>query len=235
MLNRAVNRLLERGLAESPRARELCALLADRTLAILVPGLPWELHVHSTGTALQVSTVAAATATPGPVSGSSPDAGATTGVTTGAAGTGGCDARIHGGVLSLLALAGSDAQHVIQRGEVRMDGDIDVAQRFRELALLLRPDIEAALAQVTGAMPAHLLAGIAQRSLDWGRNSARTALTNVVEYLMHERGALVSRAEAEQFLHGVDTLREQLDRAEARVHTLEATDGRRADRAGSAR
>jgi ubiquinone biosynthesis protein UbiJ len=44
---------------------------------------------------------------------------------------------------------------------------------------------------------------------------------NLSEYLAHERGHLVSRAEAEHFLRGVDDLREQLDRMAARTAHLE--------------
>ena len=50
---------------------------------------------------------------------------------------------------------------------------------------------------------------------------AATSVQNLAEYLAHESRDLVSRAEAEHFLRGVDTVREQLDRIEARLQFLE--------------
>ena len=47
-----------------------------------------------------------------------------------------------------------------------------------------------------------------------------TAVTNVAEYFAHEKRDLVSRNEGEQFLRGVDTLREDVDRLEARLALL---------------
>ena len=45
-------------------------------------------------------------------------------------------------------------------------------------------------------------------------------MRNVAEYLAHERGDLVPRAEAEDFYRGVERLREDLDRLEARARML---------------
>jgi len=44
---------------------------------------------------------------------------------------------------------------------------------------------------------------------------------NVAEYLAHESGDLVPRAEAEDFYRGVERLREDLDRLEARTRIIE--------------
>jgi len=117
-------------------------------------------------------------------------------------------------------LMGDEPQAVIQRGDVRIEGDAEVAQQFRELAALLRPDLEHSLSRLIGRSGAHVLTRGLRGAAQWTRTAARTALQNVAEYLAHERGDLVSRAEAEQFLRGVDDLREQLDRIEARLAVL---------------
>ena len=52
------------------------------------------------------------------------------------------------------------------------------------------------------------------------RRAACTSLLNLAEYLGHESGDLVPRREGEQFLRGVDTLREDVDRAAARLELL---------------
>jgi ubiquinone biosynthesis protein UbiJ len=128
---------------------------------------------------------------------------------------------ISGTPLSLLALMREQPQTLIQRGDLRIDGDTDTAQQFGELALLLRPDLEHALSSVLGRSGAHVLMQGLRGTAAWTRETAWTAVQNLSEYLAHERGDLVSRAEAEHFLRGVDEVREQLDRIEARVTQLD--------------
>jgi ubiquinone biosynthesis protein UbiJ len=103
---------------------------------------------------------------------------------------------------------------------VQIRGDVELAQKFRELALLLRPDIEEELSLAIGDVPAHQLGRLARSALGWGRRAADTTLRNISEFLAHERGDLVSRSEGNQFLKGVDALREDVDRAEARLEQL---------------
>ncbi|HKZ74371.1 MAG TPA: SCP2 sterol-binding domain-containing protein [Steroidobacteraceae bacterium] len=194
MLTQAVENLLNRGLPQSPRARELCAELTGRRLAIAIRGVARVL-VESSGDALALRHENGA---PAPV-----------------------EAEVRGGPLSLMALAGADAQAVIQRGEVVIAGDTELAQKYRELALLLQPDIEEELSRLVGDATAHQLGRFARLALAWGRRAADTTVRNAAEYLAHERADLVPRAEADQFLRGVDRLRETVDRLEARILRLE--------------
>ena len=134
------------------------------------------------------------------------------------------DATIVGAPLSLLALvalADADAQAVIRRGDVRIEGDAEIAQQFRELGGLLRPDLEAGLARVLGRPGAHLAMRGLRAAADWTRTAAWTSVRNLAEYLAHETGDLVSRPEAEHYLRGVEQLREQLDRLDARLQLAE--------------
>ena len=59
----------------------------------------------------------------------------------------------------------------------------------------------------------------------FGRRAAQTGVRNVAEYLAHERGDLVPRAEAEDFYRGVERLREDLDRLETRAQLMENPEG----------
>src|SRR4029077_8887641 len=52
------------------------------------------------------------------------------------------------------------------------------------------------------------------------RRVLETGIVNLAEYLGHERHHLVPRAEGEQFLRGVDAVREDLDRLQARLDVL---------------
>jgi ubiquinone biosynthesis accessory factor UbiJ len=190
MLSVTLEQLVNRGLPRSPRARALCAQLAGRSLGIEIPGLT-RLRVTSNGVTLVISRDTAP-----------------------------ADATVSGGVLALWRLAGDSPQALAQRGAVTLSGDAGVAEQFGELGRLLRPDPEEELALLTGDVAAHRLARLGRAALRLPRRAARTALMNLAEYLGHERGDLVPRREGEQFLRGVDTLREDVDRLQARLELL---------------
>jgi ubiquinone biosynthesis protein UbiJ len=186
-----IENLLNRSLPRSPRARELCRALAGRRVAVEVRGFT-RLIVESTGESLRITR--------------DPQAAA--------------DAELSGGPLSLLALAGREPEAVLQRGDVRITGDAELAQRFQELLALLKPDAEEELALAIGDVPAHQVGRLARAATGWTRRAAGTLTSNAAEYFGHERRDLVSRPEGEQFLKGVDTLREDVDRLEARLDAL---------------
>jgi ubiquinone biosynthesis protein UbiJ len=195
VIEQLLDRAVARALAESPRATALIAALRGRRLAIEVSGTLFRTVIESTGRSLKAL--------------SKGDA------------DGQADASIIGAPLSLLALTGADAQAVIQRGDVRIDGDAEIAQQFRELGLLLRPDLEAGLARLVGRSGAHIAMRGLRAAADWTRSAAWTSVRNVAEYLAHESRDLVSRPESEHYLRGVDQLREQLDRIDARLALME--------------
>ena len=189
MLTETLGNLLNRGLPRSGRARQLCAELAGRSLALEVRGCG-TLRIESNGATLSVTQ-------------SSADA----------------DARLAVGPLGLLALAGADAQ-ALRGTDTAITGDAEVAAKFRELGRRLQPDPEEELSLLLGDVPAHQLGRLARATLAWGRGAARTAWRNTAEYLAYERADLVPRHEGEQFLRGVDALREDVDRAAARLEQL---------------
>jgi ubiquinone biosynthesis protein UbiJ len=197
---RVLRSAVARAMADSPRARALISALEGRSMTVVMRGTPLSLTLESTGTTLHLQP-----ATPE----ASPDVAPK------------ADATISGAPLSLLALTGAAPEAVIQRGDVRIEGDAEVAQQFRELMTLLLPDLEAGLSGLVGRSAAHVLMRGLRGAADWSRSSAWTGVQNLSEYLAHERGELVPRAEAEHFLRGVDDLREQLDRIDARLALLE--------------
>ena len=197
MLTATLENVLNRGLPRSPRAQQLCAELAGRKVAVAIAGSPRYVLIESTGMSLKLSAVTAE---------------ALAGISA--------DATISGGPFSLLALSGAAPEAVLQRGDVRINGDAELAQKFRELTLLLRPDLEEELSLLVGDVPAHQLGRFARAAFGWTRKAAATTVRNAAEYLGHERRDLVPRSEAEQFLQGVDTLREDVDRLAARIDLL---------------
>lgn len=198
MLTEAIENLLNRNLGQSPRARERCAALKGRRLRIVVHDLGLRIGFESLGDTLRISRQAKG------------DLQA----------EGEFHAEVAGSPINLLALAGPQPERLLKSGAVQVSGEVELLQQYRDLALLLRPDLEEELARLIGDSPAHRLAGLARAALAFGRRSADTAVRNTAEYFAHETGDLVPRAEAEAFLAEVDTLREDADRAAARLDAL---------------
>lgn len=193
MLTQAIENLLNRNLPRSPRAQELCEQLRGRTVRIEARTLGWVLIVEALGPSVKLTK-----------------------------GGENADAEISGSLMNLAALAGPHPEEVIQRGDVTIRGDAEVAQKFRELAMLLRPDIEEELSKLIGDTPAHQALRFAKLAGGFGRRAVNNGVRNMAEYLAHERGDLVPRAEAEDFYRGVERLREDLDRLDARARLMEA-------------
>jgi ubiquinone biosynthesis protein UbiJ len=194
MLASQVNGYLAQALQRSPRALELCAQLDGRALKVAIVGLDVAVVVTAAAGALRLSTGATAAA----------------------------DVTVSGSPVALLALAGGEADGAIARGTVSISGDERLTPQFQELARLLRPDLEGALGRLLGRIPAHLATRALGSLRAWSRAARDSVLRNSVGYLAHESRDLVPRAEAESFLSGVEALRAQLTRTEARVARLAA-------------
>jgi ubiquinone biosynthesis accessory factor UbiJ len=139
------------------------------------------------------------------------------------------DATLSAGPLGFLALAVDDPQAVLARGAAVVSGDAEVAARFRELLTLLKPDPEEELSLLVGDVPAHQLGRLARAAAHWSRRAVDTAWRSSADYLAHERADLVPRREGEPFLRGVDALREDVERLEARLALLARRRAHRTD------
>ena len=106
-------------------------------------------------------------------------------------------------------------------GAAQFRGDAEIADRYRELFVMARPDLEEELSRLVGDLPARRVSQVAKAALSWARKVRRTAGENLTEYLQEESRDLVSQPELEEFFEGVDQLREMADRVEARLARLE--------------
>jgi ubiquinone biosynthesis protein UbiJ len=107
------------------------------------------------------------------------------------------------------------------RPTTRILGDAEVAARYRELFTLARPDLEEELSRLIGDLPARRLSLAAQGALGWVKKLGRTAGENLAEYLQEESRDLAAKPEVEEFVQGVDRLRDTADRVEARLARIE--------------
>jgi ubiquinone biosynthesis protein UbiJ len=191
MLTSMLESLMNRGVPRSVRAQQLCAELAGRRCAVEAPAVA-RVVFESTGAALRIRR------------GDEP-----------------ADAAIVGGALSLLIVGGGLSREPLARGAVEVRGDPEIAEKFQQLLRLLSPDLEEELARAVGDVPAHRLARLARGAVGWSGRAALTLWRDLGEYASHERRDLVPRPEGETFLHGVDALREDVDRLAARLEQLE--------------
>jgi ubiquinone biosynthesis protein UbiJ len=185
--------VLNRNIAASAAARGLCNRLAGKTLAIRFTGLPLSIQFESDGEGMKLHT--ASTAMP--------------------------NAALTGTPLSLLQLASPRPEAALRTGAVHIEGDAEVAQTFSELLKHVRPDLEEELSRIIGDVAAHQFGNIARSALTFGRRAADTFAQNVAEYLQEEGRDLPTRVEADEFIAGVDKLRDDTDRFEAKLNLLQ--------------
>lgn len=192
-LLRPFERILNRNIAASRRARALLAELQGRSMELRFAATPVRIRLAAAADSLTVTSPGGETA----------------------------DAVIEGTPLSFLRLAAGDAARSVRAGGMEVRGDAEVAEGFRRLLEAARPDFEEELSRLTGDAPAHYAARFAREAVDFGRRAGDILARNVAEYLTEESRDLPVRIEADEFIEGVDRLRESVDRLEARIAAAE--------------
>jgi ubiquinone biosynthesis protein UbiJ len=201
----ALESMLNRNIDAQPAASELLRRRLDgKSLQLEVLGLT-RLRVEAFGGRLLLSRPADGAGGADALISGSP--GALLQLLNGAAGVGGARRPTGGG-----AAGASTAQ---------VRGDAEVAAAYRELAGLARPDLEEELSRWVGDLPARRIGTLMRETLSWSRQVARSFGQNLAEYLQEESRDLVGKPEVDEFLRGVDELREASDRVEARLKRLE--------------
>ena len=131
------------------------------------------------------------------------------------------DAQLSGS-LSALGLMGLSAtpMRALFKGEVRIDGDSQVAHKLQSLFAKLDIDWQGKLAQFTGDELAEKLAGLFKSSRDWTQHSLSSFKLNLQEFLQEETRDLPAKAEAEQVFQQIDEARNDVERLNARLQRL---------------
>jgi len=190
---RPVARILNRNIAESTPARELCEQLSGAVVAIRVRNTALAAFFIVADDALDV------------VSTTSQEP----------------DVVITGSLLTLAGMAGNSGAAAIRAGSLDLTGDASLAAQFQRLLLLARPDMEEELSNLVGDLAAHRLGEFARGVGRWGREARSTMSANIREYLQEESRDTPSRYEVEKFGAAVNTLRDDVDRVEARLNRLQ--------------
>ncbi len=193
MLFAPLESILNRNLAGSAAARELLRKLNGKVFAVDVTGMPLKIYFRAADERLAVM----------------------------AQHEGVSDAVISGSPLGLAKMIGAQPESSIRTGSVRIEGDAETAQAFRDLLAQARPEFEEELSRIIGDVAAHQVGRVVRGVLDFGRRTGTTFTQNVGEYLQEEGRDLPTRPEMNEFLEAVDHLRDDVERAAARLALLE--------------
>jgi ubiquinone biosynthesis protein UbiJ len=186
--------LINRGIRLSSTAQAMAATLQDRSLDLRLDGTPVALRLTVRDGQIRVTAPGEATTS----------------------------ASLAGAPLAMLRLLAGDPQALIRDGDLRLTGDTDVANQFRDLLHMARPDPEEELSALVGDPLARLAGEFARGLAGWGARTADSVSRSVGEYVTEERRALPTRAEVEEFYRDVDRVANDVERAEARLAGLHA-------------
>lgn len=132
------------------------------------------------------------------------------------------DVVISGSLPALAKLAARSGEQAVRDGSLELAGDADIARSFQRLLQYGRPDLEEELASLVGDSAAYGIGRFARSLGEWGRQARATFGQNVAEYLQEESRAVPGRHEAEAFRRDVETLRDDVERFDARLRRLES-------------
>ena len=189
---RPIASLLNRNISESTPARELCLKLSGTVVAVRVRNTALAAYFIVNDEALDVVTSAA----------DEPDV------------------VITGSIITLARMAGQSGEAAIRDGSLDLTGDAETARDFQQLLSFAKPDVEEELSGIVGDVTAHRLGEIARGVGRWGRDARSTMGANIREYLQEESRDAPSRYEVDTFSSNVSTLRDDVDRVEARLNRL---------------
>jgi len=189
---RPIAGLLNRNISESTPARELCLKLSGTVVAVRVRNTALAAYFIVNDEVLDVVTSLA----------DEPDV------------------VITGSIITLARMAGQSGEAAIRDGSLDLTGDAETAQEFQQLLAFAKPDVEEELAGIVGDITAHRLGEIARGVGRWGRDARSTMGANIREYLQEESRDAPSRYEVDTFTSNVSTLRDDVDRVEARLNRL---------------
>lgn len=188
-----LERVLGRWLLDSAASRAQLRALSGRTIAVRIdpPGLTTWLLPTPEGLQVQMDSEAAP------------------------------DAVLSGSLPAFARLGlGRSPRQALATGEIRIEGSPEIAAALRQLFRGAAEEWRERVSALLGPLVAGHVAGVSDAARAWAGRTATTVRDDVAEFLQEEVREMPAPAEGEAFLSGVDRLREDCDRLEARVTRL---------------
>ena len=130
------------------------------------------------------------------------------------------DTTLRGTPMALMRMSkGKPGEGLFGDGVV-LKGDIELGQRLQRIFARIDIDWEEHISHLTGDIIAHQIGEGVRTLTGWGRNSNQSCERDFSEYLRYETDALPLDWEVDEYIIGVDTIRSDLDRLEARINRL---------------
>ena len=142
------------------------------------------------------------------------------------------DTIIKGKPVALFNMSKGDGSAAILREQnISIDGDLELGQQFNQFFKQLDIDWEEKLAQTFSRFTsesnadvlAHNMGRLVRGIQQWQPQAKATLEKNIAEYLQQESQILPYAEEFEPFNKAVDTLRNDVDRLEARIERIRTT------------
>jgi ubiquinone biosynthesis protein UbiJ len=131
------------------------------------------------------------------------------------------DCTLSGSPLALAALGlEEDKSGSLFGGSVQISGDAALAHRFGKILADMDIDWEEQLSRLVGDIPAHQGGRLLSNGREWARQSRHSLEMDMGEYLQEELRWLPLPEELAEFSAGVDTLRDDVERLQARIDRL---------------
>lgn len=131
------------------------------------------------------------------------------------------DVRLSGGAAGFARTLFAGEEAVLGGGDLHVEGDVGLAQGFARLLQSVDLDWMDWLGRRVGDVPAELIGRVLRGAGDLARRATSVLSRDVAEYLREETRDLIQREELVEFTRGVDRLRADVDRLEARIRRLE--------------
>ncbi len=131
------------------------------------------------------------------------------------------DTTLTGSALSLatLAVVGQEQVSFFATG-IEVRGSQELLRKIREILIKLDVDWEAILAKLIGDVPAHLLGSGLRSAANWHRTAFGRAGAAFSGFNQEELRVVPTKPEVETFFRDVGKLKQDVDRASARVMRL---------------
>ncbi len=200
LLCAALEVALNRHLALEASALSACAELSGRVIELHTDAPSWSFWIEFHGGGVRVL----------------PDLGRA------------AEVRVSGSLSTLMRLAWTAADGAgdigIPQG-LQIDGDVELLQRFNRILVGVGFDPEEIAARFVGDAAAHRATQGLRALMGWGRQSLGTLGLDAAEYLREETHDLARAADVQDWVAGVERLRDGVARFEARLRRLESKVG----------
>lgn len=109
----------------------------------------------------------------------------------------------------------------LQPGELEIQGDPIIGQRFAQVITGLNIDWQSLLAEQLGDGPAQIMSVAGNQAKEFAQTSQTHLKSALSKFIKEDMNIVVDKAEVESFLDDVDTLRADADRLIARIKRLQ--------------